>query len=71
MPLFCMTPLGTFCPSASRDGSGNQLYRSSTANVYTVRVSTSFTYTGTSLLAYLGLSPIVLSGAQEERFIGW
>lgn len=53
------------------DGSGNQNYRSSTANVYTVRVSTSFTYTGTSLLSYLGLGPITLSGAQEERYIGW
>jgi Flp pilus assembly protein TadG len=53
------------------DGSGNQNYRSQAANVYTVRVSTSFTYTGTSLLSYLGLSPIVLTGAQEERYIGW
>jgi len=50
---------------------GNQNYRSTDTNVYTVRVSTSFTYTGASLLAYLGLSPITLTGAQEERYIGW
>lgn len=53
------------------DGSGNQNYRSSTANVYTVRVSTSFEYAGVSLLSYLGLGPITLTGAQEERYIGW
>lgn len=53
------------------DGSGNQNYRSSTANVYTVRVSTSFSYAGVSLLSYLGLGPITLTGAQEERYIGW
>jgi Flp pilus assembly protein TadG len=53
------------------DGDGNQNYRSTEANVYAVRVSTSFTYTGTSLLSYLGLSPIILTGAQEERYIGW
>jgi Flp pilus assembly protein TadG len=53
------------------DGSGNANYRSSDANVYTVRVSTSFTYTGVSLLAYIGFGPITLTGAQEERYIGW
>lgn len=60
-----------FLVLASKDGSGNLLYRSTMANVYTVKVSTSFTYTGFSLLAYLGLSPIVLTGFQEERYIGW
>jgi Flp pilus assembly protein TadG len=53
------------------DADGNQNYRSTDDNVYTVRVSTSFTYTGTSLLAYLGISPITLTGAHEERYIGW
>lgn len=53
------------------DADGNQNYRSAAANVYTVRVSTSFTYTGTSLLAYIGFSPLTLTGAQEERYIGW
>lgn len=53
------------------DADGNQNYRSSTADVRTVRVSTSFVYTGTSLLSYLGLSPITLTGAHEERVIGW
>lgn len=53
------------------DADGNQNYRSATANVRTVRVSTSFEYDGTSLLLYLGLSPIILTGAHEERVIGW
>lgn len=53
------------------DANGNQNYRSNEEDVYTVRVSTSFAYTGTSLLSYLGLSPITLTGAQEERYIGW
>ena len=53
------------------DVNGNQNYRSALANVYTVRVSTSFTYQGTSLLSYLGIGPITLSGAHEERVIGW
>lgn len=53
------------------DEDGNQNYRSTDENVYTVRVSTSFTYTGTSLLVYLGFSPLTLTGAQEERYIGW
>jgi Flp pilus assembly protein TadG len=56
---------------AAVDGSGNLIYRSSTANVYTVRVSTSFDYTGVSLLSYLGFGTITLTGAQEERYIGW
>jgi Flp pilus assembly protein TadG len=53
------------------DAFGNQNYRSSGANIYAVRVNTSFTYSGVSLLAYLGLSPITLTGAHEERVIGW
>ncbi|TIT92922.1 MAG: pilus assembly protein [Mesorhizobium sp.] len=63
-PTYLTVPITT-------DGSGNQNYRSSDANVYTVRVSTSFTYTGVSLLAYLGIGPITLTGAHEERYIGW
>lgn len=53
------------------DADGNQNYRSATNDVRTVRVSTSFEYEGTSLLSYLGLSPITLTGAHEERVIGW
>lgn len=53
------------------DAAGNQNYRSATASVRTVRVSTSFEYEGTSLLSYLGLNPITLTGAHEERVIGW
>jgi Flp pilus assembly protein TadG len=53
------------------DADGNQNYRSSGTSVYTVRVDTSFTYAGTSLLAYLGLSPITLAASHEERSVGW
>lgn len=60
-----------YLSTAVVDGSGNQIYRGSTPNVYTVRVSTSFTYTGVSLLSYLGLGPITITSAQEERYIGW
>jgi len=56
---------------AAVDGGGNRLYRSSGPNVVVVRIDTSFPYTGTSLLGYLGLSPITLNAAHEERTIGW
>ncbi|RWN78848.1 TadE/TadG family type IV pilus assembly protein [Mesorhizobium sp.] len=46
-------------------------YHSPTTNVRVVRLETSFTYTGTSLLNYLGLGPITFSAAHEERYIGW
>lgn len=50
---------------------GTQDYRGGGPNIRTVRVTTSFNYTGVSLLAYLGLSPITLTGSHEERVIGW
>ena len=53
------------------DVDGNLNYRSTSANVYTVRVTTNFDYDGVSLLNYLGLSPITLTGSHEERVIGW
>jgi Flp pilus assembly protein TadG len=60
-----------YISTSATDGSGNLLYRSQTANIYTVRVSTSFVYTGVSLLSYMGLGPITLTGSQEQRYIGW
>lgn len=53
------------------NGDGTQDYRGPGANIRTVRVTTSFSYTGFSLLAYLGLSPIALAAAHEERVTGW
>ncbi|TIN22137.1 MAG: pilus assembly protein [Mesorhizobium sp.] len=53
------------------DVNGLQNYKSSSSNVRVVRLSTSFTYTGVSLLNYLGLGPITFSAAHEERYIGW
>ncbi|MER9295238.1 pilus assembly protein [Mesorhizobium sp. M0621] len=53
------------------DVDGLQNYKSSSSNVRVVQLSTSFTYTGTSLLNYLGLGPITFSAAHEERYMGW
>lgn len=58
-------------PNVVDAGTGLQDYRGTSANVRTVQVTTSFTYTGASLLAYLDMSPIVLSGSHQERFIGF
>ncbi|MDX8455534.1 pilus assembly protein [Mesorhizobium sp. VK9D] len=53
------------------DANGFQNYHSSSSTVRVVRLSTSFTYAGVSLLDYLGLGPITFSSAHEERYIGW
>jgi Flp pilus assembly protein TadG len=53
------------------DEDGNQNYHSSAEFVLVVRVDTEFEFEGTSLLAYLGLGPITLTGSHEERVIGW
>lgn len=50
--------------------SGEPLFRGP-ANIITVHVSTTFTYSGTSLLNYIGIGNVTLNGAHEERFIGW
>jgi Flp pilus assembly protein TadG len=60
-----------YISTVATDVSGNLLYRSQTANVYTVKVSTSFPYAGVSLLSYMGLGPITLTGSQQQRYIGW
>ena len=53
------------------DGAGVRLYRSDEVNVETVRITTSFPYTATSLLSYLGIGPFTISASHEERVIGW
>ncbi len=55
----------------TQNADGTQDYRGKGANVTTVRVTTSFSYAGFSLLSYLGLSPITLAAAHEERVTGW
>ena len=50
---------------------GEQNYRSSSANVNVVQVSTTFDYTGSGLLNFLGFSPLALYVAHQERVIGW
>ncbi|MER9584889.1 TadE/TadG family type IV pilus assembly protein [Mesorhizobium sp. M0276] len=53
------------------DANGLANYHSVTANVRVVRLETSFTYAGASLLTYLGLGPITFAAAHEERYVGW
>lgn len=50
---------------------GTQDYRGSAATVKTVRLVTSYPYPNTSLLTYLGIGPITLTAAHEERVTGW
>ncbi|RUW56887.1 TadE/TadG family type IV pilus assembly protein [Mesorhizobium sp. M8A.F.Ca.ET.021.01.1.1] len=57
--------------AVTTDANGLVNYHSTTTNVRVVRLETSFTYTGASLLTYLGLGPITFSAAHEERYIGW
>jgi Flp pilus assembly protein TadG len=52
------------------DGSGNKLYRGGDT-IRIVRVSTSFPYTGTGLLNYIGFASIDINAAHEERVVGW
>lgn len=56
---------------SATDGSGNLVYRSNNANVYTVRVSTSFDYPDVGLISFIGVGPITITAAQEERYMGW
>ncbi|MER8395523.1 pilus assembly protein [Mesorhizobium sp. M1340] len=58
-------------PVTTDPNTGLANYHSTTANVRVVRLETSFTYTGASLLNYLGLGSITFSAAHEERYVGW
>ena len=44
-------------------------YRSTTAQVCTVRATGTFAYTGVGMLALIGVGPITLSGHHDERLI--
>lgn len=50
---------------------GGRTYLSVGDTVYVVNVSTTCSYVGTGLLAYLGFSPLSLSVSHEERVLGW
>lgn len=50
---------------------GLQNYRSSSDQVEVVQASTSYSYTGTGLLDFLGFSPLTLSVSHQERITGW
>lgn len=49
---------------------GLQNYRSASAAVRTVEVSTSYAYTSTGLWTYLGFAALTLTVAHEERVLG-
>ncbi|WP_214474153.1 TadE/TadG family type IV pilus assembly protein [Mesorhizobium sp. dw_380] len=71
LPTAVTVDLNYLVVPVTTDANGLQNYSSSTSSVRVVRLSTSFTYTGASLLNYLGLGPITFSAAHEERYIGW
>jgi len=56
---------------AAWDANGVELYLSGTGSVNVVQVSTTYAYTGTGLLAYLGYSPLTLTVSHQERVFGW
>ena len=56
---------------AAVDGSGNQLYLSSTGTVDVVQVSTSFPYNGIGLWGYLGFATLNIAASHQERVFGW
>jgi Flp pilus assembly protein TadG len=64
------------CTSASDncvavlDDTGSELYRSNGNYVTVVEVSTSYSYTGTGLWAYLGFGALTLTASHEERVMG-
>ncbi|WP_245268719.1 TadE/TadG family type IV pilus assembly protein [Mesorhizobium loti] len=44
-------------------------YRSTTAQVCTVRASGTYPYAGVGMLSFIGISPITLQGSHDERLI--
>ncbi len=46
-------------------------YDDDNTHVRVVRVSTTYTLTGLSLLSYLGIGPLTITAAHEERVIGF
>jgi Flp pilus assembly protein TadG len=50
---------------------GDRTYLSVGDKVHVVSVSTTCSYVGTGLLAYLGFSPLTLSASHQERVLGW
>ncbi|MCQ8871811.1 pilus assembly protein [Mesorhizobium sp. LMG17149] len=50
---------------------GTQLYLSSKSTVDVVDVTTSYSYSGSGFLSYLGFSPLTLTVSHQERVIGW
>lgn len=53
------------------DEDGNVNHRSQYPNVLVVEVSTAIDYTGVGFVAFLGIGGIEISGAHQERVLGW
>jgi Flp pilus assembly protein TadG len=61
----------TNTPITVDSATGLTNYRSQTANVTVVEVSSSFLPTTTGLWSFLGFGPLTLTVSHEERVIGW
>lgn len=60
----------TYVDFVNDDGSGNKLYRGG-STIQVVRVTTTYTYTGTGLLGFLGFAGIDFTAQHEQRVVGW
>ncbi|UCI25788.1 TadE/TadG family type IV pilus assembly protein [Mesorhizobium sp. B2-8-5] len=61
----------TSTPAVDSATPPNELYLSSTNNVYVVNVSTSYTYPDLGFWSYLGFGALTLSVSHQERVVGW
>ncbi|MGX5849725.1 TadE/TadG family type IV pilus assembly protein [Mesorhizobium sp. PL10] len=57
--------------TAAVDGSGTELYLSSTGTVVVVQVSTELPYNGIVFWDYLGLGTLNINVSHQERVFGW
>ncbi|RUV19292.1 TadE/TadG family type IV pilus assembly protein [Mesorhizobium sp. M7A.F.Ca.MR.245.00.0.0] len=57
--------------TAAVDGSGTQLYLSSTGTVDVVQVSTALPYSGVVFWDFLGFGTIDITASHQERVVGW
>lgn len=57
--------------TAAIDGSGNELYLSSTGTVIVVQVRTALPYSGMVFWDYLGFGSIDITALHQERVFGW
>ncbi|TIP37376.1 MAG: hypothetical protein E5X77_35145 [Mesorhizobium sp.] len=61
----------TFTSAVDSATPPNELYLSSTNNVYIVKVSTLYSYPDLGFWSYLGFGDLTLSVFHQERVFGW